>query len=171
MLDRVLQLAHVARPVVALEQGLDLGREAHGRTAVLPRRAVEEVGGQQPDVLAPLAQRRQLDLHHVEPVVEVLAEAPGLGLGQQVAVRGGDHADVHHPQVVVAEAAQLAALERAQQLHLGGGRHVADLVEEERAAVGALDQALAVAGGPGEGPAHVSRTTRSRSATRAGRPR
>jgi hypothetical protein len=154
VLHRVLQLAHVPRPVVALEQGLDLGCEAQGRATVLPGRAVEEVGRQQPDVLPALAQGRQLDLDHVEPVVEVVAEAPGLGLGQQVAVGGGDHPDVHDPQVVVAQAPQLAALQGAQELHLGGGRHVADLVEEERAAIGALDQALAVAGGPGEGPAH-----------------
>ena len=71
-------------------------------------------------------------------------------------MRRGDDADVHDPQGVVADAAELVALEHAQQLHLGRGGHVADLVEEERAAVGALDQALAVGRGAGEGPAHVA---------------
>ena len=75
-LHQVLELAHVARPVVAaqdLERGvgdrLDLG-------AALLVQHLEEVHHEQRDVLAPLAQRRHLDRDHVEPVEEVLAEAP-----------------------------------------------------------------------------------------------
>ena len=40
------------------------------------RELVQEVLQQQRQVAAPLAQRRDLDVEHVEPVVEVLAEPP-----------------------------------------------------------------------------------------------
>ena len=44
------------------------------------------------------------------------------------------------------DARELAVLEHAQQLGLHGRRHVADLVEEERAAVGLLEAAAAPLG-------------------------
>ena len=73
-LDVVLQLADVARPVVFLQRRqrprLDVGHVA----VVLLVVEVEEVRDQLGDVLAPLAQRRQVDRHDVEPVVQVLAE-------------------------------------------------------------------------------------------------
>ena len=46
-------------------------------------------------------------------------------------------------RVVAAEALELAGLQHAQQLHLALERQVADLVEEQRAAVGRLERALA----------------------------
>ena len=58
-------------------------------------RALEEVGGEERDVLAALAERRDADADHVEPVVEVLAEAPLRDRAAEVLVRRGDDADVH----------------------------------------------------------------------------
>ena len=66
-LDRVLQLAHVARPRMRAA-----ARRARRRRA---RAAVQEVFGQRQDVVAALGQRRQAHLDHVEPVVQILAEA------------------------------------------------------------------------------------------------
>ncbi len=45
------------------------------------------------------------------------------------------------PALVLADAADLALLEDPQQLDLHAGRDVADLVEQQRAAVGRLEQA------------------------------
>ena len=45
--------------------------------------------------------------------------------------------------LVAAQAPQRALLEHAQQLRLGAGRQLADLVEEQRAAVRQLEAALA----------------------------
>ena len=75
-LHRVVQLAHVARPGV-LEQrlqrrGVEAGRRACGSAAACWRR---KWCGQRRDVLAPLAQRRQVDLDGVEAEEQVLAEA------------------------------------------------------------------------------------------------
>src|SRR5213593_3943363 len=69
----VLELPHVARPVVAAEE-LE-GRRAHGRRlAVLGHEATLEVLDERGNVLRPLAQGRDTDLDDVQSVVEVLAE-------------------------------------------------------------------------------------------------
>ena len=74
-LDRVLELAHVAGPGVALERAQRLGLEAPRPATRLVARAREEGLGEQPDVLAALAQRRQRDRHDVDAVEEIGAEA------------------------------------------------------------------------------------------------
>ncbi len=55
-----------------------------------------------------------------------------------------------------AHAGELALLQHAQQAGLGLWRHVADLVEEQRAAGGLLEAALAAVHGAGEGAALVT---------------
>ena len=75
-LDRVLQLAHVARPGVGGERvAAPPGEKRIGRRLIDCAKLREEVLGQHRHVLRPLAQRRDVDLHHVQPPVEVLAEA------------------------------------------------------------------------------------------------
>ena len=103
--------------------------------------AAEEVVREHEDVAAALAQRRQLDVDDVEAVVEVLAEAALLHLGGEVAVRRGDDAHVDRDGLVAADALERPLLEHAEELHLHGRRDLADLVEEERAAVGLLEAA------------------------------
>ena len=118
-LDHVAQLAHVARPVIALQLLLDLGGEAADLAIVLPVELVDERLGEERDVLAPLAQRRQVDREHVEPVEEVLAQlAVGDRLGR-VLVGGGHHAHVDLDLVLAAaHAPEAAFLQHAQQLGL-----------------------------------------------------
>jgi hypothetical protein len=71
-------------------------------------------------------------------------------------VRRGDDAHVYVQRALPADALEAAVLEDAQQAHLGRRRQLAHLVEEQRAAVGALEPALPLAGGPGEAAALVS---------------
>ena len=80
---------------------------------------------------------------HVEAEEEILAEAPLLDRRVEVAVGGGDDAHVERHLVVAADGPDAALLERAQQLRLERERQVADLVEEERAAVRLDEQARA----------------------------
>jgi hypothetical protein len=74
-------------------------RRASGRRrgCAVPKRALFRVrkwSRSMPDVLATLAQRGDHDGEHVDAVVEVLAEAPGLDLLGEVAVGGGEDAHV-----------------------------------------------------------------------------
>ena len=48
------------------------------------------------------------------------------------------------PRPVLTDAAHLAFLQHPQQFHLHGRRYIADLVEEQRAAVGRLEQTGAI---------------------------
>ena len=91
-----------------------------------------------------------MDLDDREPVVEVAAEAAARDLAEHVAVRGRDDAHVVPLALAAAERHDLAGLEHAQELGLQRDRQVADLVEEQRAAVRRGERALAIAGGAGE---------------------
>ncbi len=112
--------------------------------------------GEQGNVVAPFAQGQRLDRKHVEAEVEVLAKASALHLLLQVAVGGRDHAHVDGAGALLADALEMALLQHAQQLALQLERDFADLVEEQRAAVGELEAADAVAQRAGERALHVA---------------
>ena len=83
-----------------------------------------------------VAQRRDVDVHDVEPIQQVFAELPGgHGLGK-VAVGGRDDADVDSVRGALgADRLDLAVLEEPQEQRLHPQAHLADFVEEERAVV------------------------------------
>ncbi len=132
------------------------GVEFEIAAAVLLPVLLEEVLHQQRDVVLALAQRRQVHGDDVQPVVEVLAEAALVDHRAQVDVGRRDDAHVDLDRLDAAEAHELALLDHAQQLGLRLERHVADLVEEDAALVGDLEQALLGRDGAGEGALHVA---------------
>jgi len=71
-----------------------VGRHAIDAAALLGREPLKQVIDEQRYVLAPVAQRDELDGHDVEAVVEVLAELPGRDRLSQITVGGGDDAYV-----------------------------------------------------------------------------
>src|SRR5258706_9636337 len=73
-LDRVLQLAHVPGPGVRQQSRARGGGQAQGATTTL-RGPGEEMLGKKRNVLAPLAQRWELDEKDIEPIVEILPES------------------------------------------------------------------------------------------------
>ena len=96
--------------------------------------------GEQRDVLAPRAQRRQGDDVEGEPVEEIAAEpaARAASAGRSTLARGDD-AHIDRQRLVAADAGEAAILDDAQQLLLHRERGGRDLVEEERAAIGQLE--------------------------------
>ena len=94
-LDRVLQLAHVARPVVPPQHLQRLARHAGRRATLAAGDLGQEVRDQDGDVVGAVAQRRQLHGDHVDPEIEVFAEAAGLHLRLQIAVGGAHQPHVH----------------------------------------------------------------------------
>ena len=121
------------------------GGARHGLSQLL-----QEDLGQRQDVLAPLAQRCDVDLEHVEPVVEVEPERAALHAGFEVAIGGGDQAHVGLQRARASHPLELARLEHAQQLGLHQRAHLRDLVEEQRAARRLLDAPDLGGGGAGE---------------------
>ena len=118
--------------------------------------AVQEEVRQQRDVAATLPQRRDADGEGVHAVEQVAAEDALADLLVEVGVGGGDDADIDLDLLAAADALDDLVLQEAQQLDLQGMRQVADLVEEQRAFVGALDLADGLLHRAGEGAAFVA---------------
>src|SRR5262249_3047774 len=78
---------------------------------------------------------RQREGEDAEGIGQILAERLLADGPEQVAIGGGDDSDVDRDRRAAADALDLALLEDAEQLCLGLQRQLADLVEEERAAV------------------------------------
>ncbi len=107
---------------------------------------------QRRDVTAPHPQRRHAHGQHMQAVEQVFAEPALAHQHTQIARSGGDDAHIKRHQLVAAQWLDLALLQRAQQLGLQTLRHVADFIEEQRAAIGQLELAVApLAVGPGVG--------------------
>src|SRR5205085_2014924 len=95
---------------------------------------------QERDVIAPVIQGRYAESCHTKAKVEIFAERVALGGGEQVGLGCSDQADVHLDLLVAAEAADHSLLQHAQELDLQVERQVLDLIEEERAALGILNE-------------------------------
>ena len=111
---------------------------------------------QQRDVLAPFAERGHADREDAQTIEQVFAEAAGPDLELEVAIGRGDDADVDLDVLAPADAADGAFFEHAQQLDLERERHLADFVEEQRAAIGLFEDPEMTRGRAGEAAAFMS---------------
>ena len=68
----------------------------------------------------------------------------------RIPVSRRDHAHVHGNRVRRTDGADIVFLQHPQQFHLQTHGHVADLIEQQRAAVGRLEQAGVIAYGARE---------------------
>ena len=141
-LDRVSQLAHVARPV-ELRQPLDrLGRDRARRdafAAASARRRSARRAAECPRAARAAAARgsARRSAGRTDP----RGSGPSAISVSSVLVRRREHAHVDRDRLRSADARDDAVLQHAQHLGLRREAHVADLVEEERAAVGLLELA------------------------------
>src|SRR5262249_39193922 len=116
-----------------------------------PREAVSladgcgEVQNEEREVLASPSQGRKLDRKHLEPEIEVLAEAALAHGPVEIGVCGGDQAHVRAYGLGAAEPTVLLRLQELQELRLQVVGDLTDLVEEERAALRGRDHSGSVA--------------------------
>ena len=122
---------------------------------VLLAELFEEVLDQQRNVFAPVAQRRQIDVDDVEPVVEILAEFLFFHHLAQVGIGGRQNPHVHLHHFVRAERREFLLLNHAQQLRLRFRPDGAHFVEKDRAFVGDFERAFLVVNGAGERAFHM----------------
>src|SRR5688572_17022558 len=155
-LHDVLQLAHVAGEVVGHQLSERRFRQAWRRHPVLRGEALQDMAGDEGNVLAALAQRRHGEVDHVEPVIEVAAEAAGLHHPGEALVGGADDAGIGRLLLRGAHLAHAPLLDGAQQQHLRMQRQLRHLVEEQGAAVRGLEEPVAVLVGAGEGALAVA---------------
>ena len=150
----LLQLPHVERPAVEQQGAGGIGGEDQvaGHLAGLFHQRRED----QPEVLAPLAQRSQHDPGAVEAGEQIAPEAVLCGERAEIAVGGRDHPQIHLHRPRSSNGEHLALLQHAQERRLGGQRQVADLVEQQRSVLAAAHESWAILQGAGEGALAVS---------------
>ena len=155
-LDAVLELAHIAWPLMRLDGGQRVFGERRRPARIVAREALREGVREQRGVTLAVAQGRNLDDDLGQSIVKVFAEVAGLDLRLEITVRGADDAHIHRDFLATADALDLALLEETQQLGLQRHRQVADLVEEQGAAVRGFDLAECLLHGTGESPLLVA---------------
>src|SRR5262249_12605898 len=101
-----------------------------------------------------------LDAHAVEPEEQVTPERAGANEGLEVPVRRRHEPDVDAARLDATQAKELARFEHAEELGLRRERQLADLVEQDRRAVGGFEQPGLRLRRAGEGAALVAEELR-----------
>lgn len=129
--QHIAHLPHVPWPVKCEQRLPRPGLDVYP----LPLRLLTQQKVQQLRLVTAFAYRRQRDLQAIEAVIQVLAETALFNPFQQVTVRSADDAHVHRLRLSP-DRHHLALLQHPQQSGLQGKRHIADLVQQQGAAVG-----------------------------------
>src|SRR5215467_1665293 len=108
------------------------------------------MGDQQRNITSAKAKRRKADRDDIEPVVKILSKRAVRHSFLKIAIGGRDHTHVDFYVLVPADTTELAFLNDAEELDLDGRRRIADLIQEDRAAIGNFKQAGLVRHGPRE---------------------
>ena len=145
------QLANVPRPRLGTQPGAGAFAEALRRQAVGLGESAEEVLRETGDVLASLAQRRDLDDQNREPVVEVQAEGALLHQAPEIRLCRRDQLHVDVAGLHRAESPHLLLLDRLEHLALHRPGQRIDFVEEEGPSGSGLEQPRLHPLGVGEG--------------------
>ena len=148
--NRILELTNVAGPSVADQHVHGIAADRGDPLAFFGGEPRKEVAHQLRHVADTLAQRGHDHGEDIQAIVQILAELAFLDELDHVAVRRRDQAEVDLDALLRADGIDLAFLKRTQQLDLRIERELADLVEEERAAVGLLELTDALVDGAGE---------------------
>ena len=108
------------------------------------------------DILLVFAKRRELDLDHVQTIVEVFPELPRRDQGGEVLVRGSQYPNVHGLLPIAAHGPDRPLLENPEQLDLKALIQLAHFVQEDGAPLGLSKQPGPVPIRSGERPSHVT---------------
>src|SRR5208337_1105217 len=131
-LHHVFQLAHIAGPLVALEQNYRIALNIlHRLLEQLPILA-EKMPCNPRDVFRALLKRRRIDAHDVNAVEKILAEFSFGHQFPQVLMRGEDEARAQGNELVASQAAEFHLLQDAEQLDLREQAEIADFIKEQR---------------------------------------
>jgi len=154
--DDIFQLADIALPFVLLKPFEEGGAHAVDAFAAFEGEDVEVVIRDDGNILFAAAERWQGNAEYIEPVEEVFAELAFGGLRLKISVGCGDDADIDFCRPGIPDLDEFAGLQHTQQLGLKIDMHFTDLVEEEGALVGLLDEPPLVFSGAGKGAGPVA---------------
>jgi hypothetical protein len=78
----------------------------------------EQHPSERQDVFVAVAERRNVQLYNLEPIVEVLSKAAVFDLGGKIAVGGRQNTNIHRPALVLPDPTNLPLLKHPQELDL-----------------------------------------------------
>ena len=107
-----------------------------------------------------LAKRRKIDRDNQQAVVQIFAEAAGFDHASEFPVGGRHDSHVHLGWACGADLFDLPLLNQAQDSDLQLQGHLADFVEQDRAAIGYFDLTFLMSQRAGERTLHVSEQLR-----------
>ncbi len=108
------------------------------------------------DVVAAVAEWRDVEREHREAIIQVLTKAARAYLGLQVAVGCCDDTNVNRVRLDGANPGHFTLLQHAEKALLQGQAHFAHFIEKERASRRRLDHSHAITHRPGEGAPHMT---------------
>ena len=136
---------------MGLEDSPGLGADLHPGPVMPDAGLLHEALHQARNVLSTLTEWRHADVQHVQAKVEVPAEVAHLHQAPEVLVGGGDDPNVHPDGFLPPHPVELPFLQDPEELGLGGEGHLSDLVQEDGAVLGQLEESPPGIDGPGEG--------------------
>ena len=143
----MLELANIAGPAIGAQRLFGGRRQPQAAQAQPCPVQLEVAAGQQQDVGAALAQRRNVQRVDRQPVVEIGAEAAFTDQFVESPIGGRDQPDIDLAGAIGAQALDLAVLQDPKQLGLDRQRQLTDLVEQEGATLGSLEATRAIGDG------------------------
>jgi hypothetical protein len=146
----MLKLSDVARPCI-LQQPFD--RRLRVACHWPPKACAslsQELAREHEDFVEPLAKRWNVQMDHVQAVIQVTTKPPLFDIVTQRAVRRRDEAQVDGSRLSFAEPHDFTLLNDAQELDLGWHRELADFVQKERAAMRRLEETWSIVNGAGK---------------------
>src|SRR5262249_31525366 len=132
--ERVPKFADVSWPVVLQKSVLCVSGQRRRGTTDGCRDFFQEYFTQKKNVTAPLAQRRDMHLEHLNSIVEILTKIAAVDCLGEIAVRGGDDAHVGLQRPRASETPKFTLLENSQKLCLRLPAHFTDFIEKQHAA-------------------------------------
>ena len=133
------QLPHIPRPSVTDDRLQRIGGEVAHQLGVLFCELAQKTQCQHRDVRRALTQGRRPKLHYTQSKIEVLAKLAVAYHLLQVFVSGRDDSHVRRQRLVATDPLERALAEKPQHLDLRRLVDFANLVEEQRAALGLLE--------------------------------
>lgn len=94
MLDDVLEFPNIAWVIVSPKKRHHVRVHPRDRLALTPVEFRDEMIHEERNILFSLSQGRKLDLHHIDPIIQILSETPLLHESSQVPVGCRDHPDI-----------------------------------------------------------------------------
>ena len=110
----------------------------------------QNVFHQKRDVVLVLAQRRQIDMKHIQPEIQVLSQLPAGHRFLRILVCCRKHAHIHRRLAFASQPPYFAVFQNAQKFRLRRRGHLSDFVQEQGASIGKFEAADAPLGRAGE---------------------